>query len=537
MRDNPASLPVGLRPRISGYRQLAGLFGSVLILLLASACQSATFEPPRAATATAQAAQSPSRTPTPLISSAPTATPGGSGLEAAAAVATTRDPAAFLTLWASVEDESELEVLEAGLSEFTDTTGIHVEFVQVAPRLMPELMQSAVISGTLPDLVLHPVEYTHGWAEEGLLDPTTAKAVLGRLGENTFEPGALTQLSGNDEAGSVMALPSTGWQQVLLYRTDWFEELGLTAPETFAELALAAEAINEEDSPISGLIVPTDSALVSTQQIFEQLAVANGCRLVSQEGEIVLLHPACLAALEFYRSLINANSPIGLQTDISALNGYLSGRTGIIIASPAVLPAIAGLSEDARPTCPECVTPDYLANNTGIVTTLLGDSEFAQPANFAVLTALGITSTANKEAAASFAEYWFEDLYPEWIATAPERKVPLRWGTQDDETLFLEVWSEAPLSGTTQTLADVYGPDAAAQLSQDIASASRWGLANGQGSLLSTLYKDLLLAPLLQDMLSGYFNSSETIVEMYLLAVDAVPDYAYPIQVAPTPTP
>jgi hypothetical protein len=38
-------------------------------------------------------------------------------------------------------------------------------------------------------------------------------------------------------------------------------------------------------------------------------------------------------------------------------------------------------------------------------------------------------------------------------------------------------------------------------------------------------------------MLSGYFTSSQTIVEMYLAAVGAIPGYDFPIQVVPTPTP
>jgi hypothetical protein len=38
-------------------------------------------------------------------------------------------------------------------------------------------------------------------------------------------------------------------------------------------------------------------------------------------------------------------------------------------------------------------------------------------------------------------------------------------------------------------------------------------------------------------MLSGYFTSSQTIVEMYKVVVDAIPDYQFPIEIAPTATP
>jgi multiple sugar transport system substrate-binding protein len=398
-------------------------------------------------------------------------------------------------------------------------------------------MQSAVVSGTLPDLVLHPIEYTHGWHQQGILDAEAATRVVDRLDQDTFEAGALAKLSIDDPSGSIAALPSHGWQQLLLYRSDWFDTLELDVPDTFSRLAAAAEAIYEEDSPVSGLIVPTDSSLISTQQVFEHLAIANGCRLASQDGEILLLHPACLEALEFYRALINTYSPVGLQTDISALNGYLSGRTGIIMASPEVLPTIAGLEEEAKPSCPECSSPGFLAENTGIVTSLIGDGEFAQTNNFSAITNLGITTAADTNPSMALATYWFETFYPEWIAVNAEQKIPLRRGTQADELRFLTTWSEAPLVSNGPTISDLFGSEAATLLSQGIAGDDRWGLTRGQGGLVSTLYEDLVFAPLLQDMLSGYFSSSETIVEMYLLAVESIPGYDFPIQVAPTPTP
>jgi hypothetical protein len=103
--------------------------------------------------------------------------------------------------------------------------------------------------------------------------------------------------------------------------------------------------------------------------------------------------------------------------------------------------------------------------------------------------------------------------------------------------MFRDLWIAAPLGDGNGALTDIYGVEAVALLSQDIGSANRWAIGREQGPLLSTLYEDLLFSPLLQDMLSGYFNSSETIIEMYLAAVDAIPGYNYPVQVAPSPTP
>ncbi|UCG23328.1 MAG: extracellular solute-binding protein [Chloroflexota bacterium] len=523
-------------PMILG-RGLSPLPAVALVLLLI-ACQASPLDPPRAATLTAQAALAPTHTPTPLLSTAPTATPGGAeAVEPSQADPLASEPGSALTFWVGDAGGSGVEMLEQGAADFSAETGIQVEVVRVANRLLPELMASAVLSNTLPDLVLHPAELSHGWADRGVLDSEAATAVLQNLGRETFDTDAVAQLEVDGNDGLVAALPSDGWQQLLIYRTDWFDELDLPPPATYTDLAAAAEAIHETDSPISGLIVPTDSSLVSTQHVFEHLAIANGCRLASPEGEVTLLQPACLEALEFYRALINDYSPIGLQTDISALSGYLSGRTGIIAASPAVLPAIAGLSVTDRPSCPQCTVADYLATNSGLVTKVQGASDLATPANFSSITALGITSAADRPAAMSFAEYWFDELYPQWLAVNPELKVPMRVGTQNDATLFVDQWSQTPLTPDGATLADIYGIDIATRLSQDVAAADRWGLANQQGSLVTSLYEELLIAPLLQDMLSGYFTSSQTIVEMYLAVVNTIPGYDFPIQVVPTPTP
>jgi multiple sugar transport system substrate-binding protein len=322
-----------------------------------------------------------------------------------------------------------------------------------------------------------------------------------------------------------------------VYRSDWFEEQGLEPPDTYEELSLAAETIYQPEGIISGLVVPTDASLRTTQQVFEHLATANGCSLADEQGRVELLHPACLEALEYYRMLVNDFSPIGYQTDTSALNAYLSGRTGLIISSPAVLPALAGLNEELAPKCPACSTPDYLAQNSGFITGIEGTSEFSKNANFGEILALGITSSADRQPATEFVEYWFNEGYLQWLSVDPERKVPIRWGNAEDPTIYNDTWGELPLRPGSPGLEEIYGVDLVEQLQDGIAPSSRWGFQEGQGALVTKIYEELLLAPLLQEMLSGYFTSSQTIVEMYRVAVDTIPDYQFPIEIAPTATP
>jgi multiple sugar transport system substrate-binding protein len=505
------------------------------MLLLVTACQPAVLDSPRLATlsASGRPIAPPSRTP--VFSEAPTPTAGTSLTSAAGDQILPEPGTDHFTIWVNETSIAHEQTLELLTGDYSAESGIPAEFVMVSPQLLPDLVHQAVISDTLPDAILHPAVYSAGWAESGILDPTLAGAAIEALGAETFQSGALNTVRLEDN--SYAAIPSDGWHFLLLYRADWFEELGLDPPVDFVSILAAADAIYEPDSPISGIVVPTDASLVSTQQIFEFLAAANGCELVEGDGRVALLHPACLEALEFYRQLVNGYSPIGFQTDVSVINAYLTGRTGMIIASPAILPYISGLDQDIKPGCLECVDPLFLVQNSGIVTRLGGSEGSGSSAAFSEITALGFTSAADPEQALAFADYWFNAGYERWLSVNPERKVPMRTGTPSDVSKFLEAWEIFPLTEAGLTLVDLFGMDIVELLSRDIADSDRWGFTEGQGRVMSILYQELLFSPLLQEMLSGYFTSSQSIVEMYRVMIEAIPFYQHPREVLPTPTP
>jgi multiple sugar transport system substrate-binding protein len=252
------------------------------------------------------------------------------------------------------------------------------------------------------------------------------------------------------------------------------------------------------------------------------MALATGCQLVDDAGEIKLLEPACREALSFYYRIINQFSPIGVQTDTSTRNAYLAGRTGLIMGPPSLLPQLAGLDPAASPTCPECAAiPAFLAQNSGIVTEING-------AEFGNVSLLGITNEADRETAVLFATYWFNEGYPQWLAVDSERKVPMRLGTASDPRQFIDAWGSQPLADSNDSLQTLFGAEVVASLRDGIATSGRWGLPQGQGELITTLNEELTLSIVLQEMLSGYFSSDQSIIEAYNRIVDLIPNYAFP---------
>ena len=208
----------------------------------------------------------------------------------------------------------------------------------------------------------------------------------------------------------------------------------------------------------------------------------------------------------------------------------------MIMTPPTILPQLAGLDENNLPTCPDCNRNiKHLAENSGIITTIFGLG--GTSANFGEITNLGITHEADVETAVTFAEYWFNDGYETWLAVESERKVPLRQGTNTNPTQYLDNWGHKPLADSEQSLAELFGEEVVAQLRDGVAESNRWGIPQGQGGLVTELYRELSLSVVLQEMLSGYFNTDKTIYQAYQRVLELIPDYAFAVVLEPTPTP
>ncbi len=493
-----------------------------LMALLLVSCGIDWDNPPRLATATAQA--SATSTPEPLFLPAPTNTPG-------AALATAVSPINYdwptLTIWINETSPEHEAVLQQMTEAFSQAYEITVELRLVEPARLPKLMETAVLSDTMPDLILHPLAYTADWAGRGILNTAAADDAARAIGLETFDPDAIQLVTEN---GQVTVLPSDGYKQILLYRTDWFAEKGLATPDNYQAMLTAAETITDTANLVYGFVIPTESNLITTHQAFEQIAAGNGCQLIDAAGQVQLDTPACRDAIDFYYNIVHQFSPPGVQTDTSAQNAYLAGRTGMIMGTPALLPKLAGLDPAAMPACAECdtaVTPNYLSQNTGIVTEITGRSETAVPAAYGQIRSWGITTKADPEIAATFLTYWFNEGYAQWLSVDSPTKVPMRWGTADSPTQFIDTWGTTPLPNSDMSLTDIYGQNTIIQLRDGIAQTQRWGYSQGQGRVMGPIYRELTFAIVLQEMLSGYFPPGQTITQASNRVIDLIPDYAF----------
>lgn len=416
-----------------------------------------------------------------------------------------------ITFWSTEVQPARAEATKEIISRFTEQSGIGVELVLTEEDALPSLLTAAVAAGTLPDVVYHPLDFTLGWHQQGILDSAAATAVINSLGADSFAEGPLNLVAVNDEFAAV---PSDGWGQIILYRADWFEEAGLEPPTTYDNIMTAAETLSDPGNNVFGITAATDGGAVFTQQTFEHVALANGCQLVDDQGNLTLNSPECVEAVTFFDDLMSNYSPAGVQDVVTTRATYFAGQAAMIVWSPFILDEMAGLRDDAFPSCPECQdNPAYLAEISGIVPAFSGPS--GDPAQYGQISYMGITTNANVEAAQQFLEFWFSDGYLDWLSVSVEGKFPMRRGTAENPTQFLDGWKELETGVDERaTLGSIYSEEVINTLIEGASSFDRWGFPQGQGPLVTAIYEALTVPRLLRDALDDTLTPEQAVEEM-----------------------
>jgi multiple sugar transport system substrate-binding protein len=412
-----------------------------------------------------------------------------------------------LTVW-TIEDVADRVTAQKKMAqEFTQQSGIKVNIVAVAEDQFDQTITSAAAADTLPDVVAAlPLSALRTLESGDLLDTDTPKKVIDDLGADTFAARSLELTKDGDKQ---LGVPSDGWGQLLVYRKDLFDKAGLEAPTTYDKIQKAAQALNGKNG-VAGITLATAPGSSFTEQTFEYLAQANGCELVGNDKKVTLDSPQCVRTFDFYSSLARNYSVKGNQTDDSTRATYFAGKAAMVIWSSFILDEMAGLRKDALPSCAECKSaPAFLAQNSGIVTSIQGP-DGKEPSSFGEIVSFAVTTSAPKDPAAKFIEYMMSDAYTQWLAIAPEGKVPTRQGTKAGDTSYLDAWQKLKAGVDTKApLSDFYDPDVLKAVQEAPETFNRWGLPQGQGALVGAMQGPLPVPKALADLINGKGDATE----------------------------
>jgi multiple sugar transport system substrate-binding protein len=390
-----------------------------------------------------------------------------------------------ISVWILENEPARVRATRADLVAFTRRTGIRVRLRALGDDELASAVMASKADRTLPDVMQLPLASVHAYAADGTLDTAAAGDVIDRLGDETFSQTALSLISRD---GLPAAVPSDGWGELLVYRRDLFAEAGLPAPRTLDDVVAAARRLDRPGRR-AGITLATAPGDTFTAQTFEHVALAAGCQVVDDQGRVRLTSPRCERAFRLYIELARRWSPAGIQDVETTRKTYFAGRAAMIFWSPFLLDAMAGLRDDAIPTCPQCRrNPAFLAQNSGIVGPLQSGSGSTPAAQFGEISSWGITTGAHTEAASRFVEYMLSDGYLGWLALSPQGKYPVRSGDAADAERFTTAWRRLQ-SGVERRapLSRFYGAAVIDSLGDGVRSFQRWGFPQGEAPLMGAL--------------------------------------------------
>jgi multiple sugar transport system substrate-binding protein len=424
----------------------------------------------------------------------------------ALAIVSQQATAQELRFWTIEEQPERLAKQEEMARAFEAETGIAVEVIPVTETELGTRATAAFAAGDLPDVIYHTLQYVQPWAEAGILDWDAATEVVETLGPDTFAPRPLEMAAFED---GYAAVPVDGWTQMILYRQDLFDAAGLEPPNTYERIRAAIEALHNPPD-MYGFVAATKVDENFMSQVLEHVFLANGVSPVSPEGDAQLAGDQTVEVLEFYKALVEASPPGDLYWPQSR-ELYFAGDAAMIIWSPFILDELAGLRDDAPVTIGDDPTSRELAEKTGVVTTFAGPSN-PEGAAWADIRYFGITNDAATDDAIAFVEYSMDEGYMQTLSIAPEGKFPVRRGTADNPTAFVEAWSELPVGVDRQApLGEIYPKDVIDDIVAGLESADRWGIAEDQLSLASKIVNSQVLNRLVREYVDGGRSAQATV--------------------------
>jgi multiple sugar transport system substrate-binding protein len=411
-----------------------------------------------------------------------------------------------ITLWTQEDVQARIEKTKEIAADYTAKTGTEVEVVPVAEDQFSQLITSAAGSGELPDVIAAlGLSGVNLLSSNQLLDTDMATKIVGDLGADTFSPRALSLTQ--DPDGTQLAVPSDGWAQLLFYRKDLFDAAGLAPPTTYDAIEQAAKTLDSD--AVAGITAATAPGDSFTQQTFEHVALANNCQLTNDAGDITLTSKECVDSFGWYGDLMKQYGPAGNQDVDTTRATYFAGKAAMLIWSSYLLDELAGLRDDALPTCEKCKDdPRWLSDNTGIVSAIQGP-DGSQPAQYGEITSWTIPTGADP-ATADFIEYMMDERYVDWLALAPEGKVPVRKGTAADPTKFIDAWPKLKTGEDRKAPLDsLYDAQTIKAIADSPDTFQRWGFEQGQGALAGAMLSELPVPKALSDEIGGGLSAQD----------------------------
>lgn len=219
--------------------------------------------------------------------------------------------------WSSFIGDADTEI-DRQAAEFTKASGVKVTVEKINQNDMTPRITAAIESGKGADVMLlienQPHLFTKGLANHNALYDELA-------GSDTYSWARGSTVVD----GVARAVPLFNIGNAIVYRKDVFDELGLKAPNTWAEYLKVGTALKNNNLPVGQTLGHTFGDAPSFAY---PLLWSFGGMEVNEQGQVIINSPGTLAALEFLKEFWDAAcDPGGLAWDDGSNNRAFLGQT------------------------------------------------------------------------------------------------------------------------------------------------------------------------------------------------------------------
>ncbi len=320
-----------------------------------------------------------------------------------------------ITFWTTETESNRMQRIQALATIFQAKTGISVSVVPVQENNMFSRLAASKAAETLPDIMEDGIEPLVLLGTEGLMDTKLNAKIINDFGD--IYTGVKKLLyAGN---GGYYGIPFHAWVQGIWYHKNWFDKDDLATPTSWYNILEAAKKLNDPSKEIYGIVLPKQADDYA-EQVFTEIALANGARPFDAQGNVTLDTPEMIQSFAFYKELGKYSMP-GFTTVLDALKGYLSGKAGMIFYSTYIMDDLA--IRDVQESRIHNFDPQ-LVKNTGFANKMIN----VDTSSYGQVVGLGIlNSSKNKTAAEKFAKFLMTgDNYIYWLHMAPGGMNPTR---------------------------------------------------------------------------------------------------------------
>ena len=223
---------------------------------------------------------------------------------------------------------------EARLPEFEAATGIKVKYQYVPFASMREKLTAELVAQTDQYDVLSAMD-VWGPALYQLFDPLNARLAEKGIDMAARYPQAHLRAArdGNGEGRNVLGFPIRGHVQLMFYRKDIFDRLGLKPPETWDQMVSVGQQVQAK-TDLAGVAMYYGKTGGQNLMIWFNYLWGMGGELLDAKGQPAFHSPQGVAATQAYLDVLLKHkvAPAGSASfnETDAVNSVAQGKSAMV---------------------------------------------------------------------------------------------------------------------------------------------------------------------------------------------------------------